>query len=91
MKQLKKKLRMDDLKKEITKVAAEISWHKEQISSSLDYGKTARLKKEIAGLKQKQILLLKDLEQRAKQRALIKSRSKLGMICFRNGNRTKMI
>lgn len=89
--QQKKKLRMDDLKQELSKVAAEITWKEEQLTCSLDYAKSIKLKKEIVGLKHQQILLLKDLEQRAKQRALIKSRSKLGMIFFRNGNRTKMI
>lgn len=80
---------MDDLRKELSKVADKIFWIEEQTSSSLDYGNVARLKEEIAGLKEQQILLLKDLEQRTKQRALIKSRSKLKTIKFRSGGRTK--
>ncbi len=67
--QQQQKLKMDDLKKELSKVAAEICSSYQKISSSLDYGNTTRLKKEIAGLKQQQILLLKVLEERTKQKA----------------------
>lgn len=88
----KKKLRMDDLKEELSKVADEISWHEEQISRSLDYAQTNKLKKEIQELKKQQILLLKDLESRVKNKTMLKKRGRLKSIGYRNGSgRTKML
>jgi transcriptional regulator of heat shock response len=91
--QQKKKLRirMDDLKKELNKIYGEIFWRNEQIDRLLDYAQTNKLKREIQELKQQQVLLLKDLEQRTKLRSLIRSRRSLKTISFRSGGRTKMM
>jgi hypothetical protein len=72
--QQKKKIRMDDLKKQLDQLNAEIYWQEEAIERSINYAETNKLKKEIQKLKQQQILVLKDFEQRAKQKASINSR-----------------
>ncbi len=86
-----KKVKFEVLKKQLNGLTEEISLKEEQISQSLNYGITTRLKKEIAGLKFQQINLLRKIEERAKQKSLIKSRARLKTIGFKNGSRTVML
>lgn len=82
---------MDDLKEELSKVAAEISWHEEQLAGLLDYAKSIKLKKEIVELKQHQILLNKEIEKRKKQRDFIHDRRSMKKIGIFGGGRTKFL
>lgn len=85
------KIKLENLKQQLAELTAEIDWKEKEISGLLDYGKAIELKKEIAGLKDQQINLLRKIEERAKQKSLIKSYSRLKLIGFRNGNRTVML
>lgn len=86
-----KKVKIEVLKKQLNGLTEEISLKEEQISQSLNYGITTRLKKEIANLKAQQRDLVRQLEEFRQRKAFIKNRGKLRVIGFRNGNRTVML
>jgi cell division protein FtsB len=82
------KIKLAELERRLNELNAEIHWRDQQISNSLDYGKTIKLREEIATLKTEQMNLLRRMEEFRKAKDLIKSRSKAKTISVRNGNRT---
>lgn len=89
--EMQQRKRMDDLKKQLDQLNGEIFWKEEVIRRSINYAEATKLKKEIEELGKQRVLLVKEIDNRVKQRILIHDRRSMKKIGIFGNGRTKFL